>query len=310
MKGHLFIFLFILLSVHAFSQAISKDSVYHLHDSTFEIKTWKELNIIREFIRFEGKEDIYYKEFDLKTLHPKVEGLLKSGLCSGTWRFYKKKGKFDEIKFEVTDTRSYMRPSDPYDDVFKHIKQKCDTLFAQKKEKNCNFFFHLHSSQSYYYRSSFEKKGSLFKDIRPNAFLIRYDLVFTDGPLFRTFAYVELELDSIGNVKKENYSSMMTDYKNVDFISMRSAASIALKNGLTATEQPFEFKFNFTADFAPSKKGKTFLRVTGGHPFETKEELMNGVPSRTYYYRYIDINPWTGKISGSGTTSSKEVSTF
>jgi hypothetical protein len=307
MKGHLFIFLFILLSVHTFSQVISKDSVYHSHDSTFEIKTWKELNIIREFIRFEGKEEIYYKEFDIRTKHLKAEGLLKNGLCSGTWKFYKKKGKFDkEIKFEVTNTRSYMRPSDPYDDVFKHIKQKCDTLLAQKKEKNCNFFFHLHSSQSYYYRSSFEKKGSLFKDVQPNTFLIRYDLVFTDGPLFRTFSYVELELDSIGNVKKENYSSLMTDYKNVDFISMRSAASIALKNALSDADQPLEFKFRFVADSVAGKKGKVILRVTGIF-FNRKEETVKNGVSITSYFHYTDLNPWTGEVIGSGTDTITEI---
>jgi hypothetical protein len=303
MKGHLFIFLFIFLSVHAFSQAISKDSVYHSHDSTFEIKTWKELNIIREFIRFEGKEDIYYKEFDLKTKHLKAEGLLKSGLCSGSWRIYSKKGNFDHyLTFEQVHTKSYTTPAGPYDDIFKPIKQKCDSLLELKKEKNCNFFFHFHSSQSYYYRTSYRT----YINERPNTFLMRYDLVFNDGSLFRTFAYVELELDSTGNIKKENYSSLMTDHKNVDFIPMKSAASIALKNGLRDADQPLEFKFRFVSDSVAGKKGKVILRVTGIFFNRKEENVKNGI-SITSYFHYADLNPWTGEVIGSGTDTITEI---
>jgi hypothetical protein len=307
MKTHFPILIFLFISSYSFSQAIQKDSVYHAHDSTFEIKTWKELSIVREFIRFEGKEDIYYKEFDFRTGRVKVEGLLKNGSCSGNWRFYNKRGTFDrEIKFDVTNTLAYMRPSEPYDDVFKHIKQKSDSLLAQKKEKNGNFLFHFHSSQSYYYRTGFRKNGNTFKDARPNAFLMRYDLVFDDGQLFRTFAYVELELDSLGDIKKENYSSPMTDYKNIDFISMKSAASIALKNGLSDADQSLGFKFRFVTDSASVKKGKIILRVTG-KIFDRKEELVNNGILITSYFHYTDLNPWTGEVIGSGTDAIAEI---
>jgi hypothetical protein len=306
MKTYFLIFISLFSSSHSFSQAMQKDSIYHSHDSTFEIKTWKELNIIREFIRFEGKEDIYYKEFDFNTQQLKVEGLLKNGLCSGTWKFYKKKGKFDhEIKFEPVHTKSYTTAAGPYTDVFKHIKQKCDSLLEQKKEKNCNFLFHFHSSQSYYYRSGFRKNGNTFKDAQPNAFLMRYDLVFDDGQIYRTFAYVELELDSTGTIKKKNYRSLITGNKNIDFIDLKSAASNALKHGLKDTDQPFGFEFRFVADSSSSKQRKLILRV-GGHPFDVKEEKDQGWLLTTVQFRYVDMDPWTGEVIGSGSTSREE----
>jgi hypothetical protein len=305
MKTLFLILISFLTPFCSFSQAIQKDSVYHSHDSAFEIKTWKDANIIREFIRFEGKEDIYYKEFDFKTRQLKTEGLLKSGLCSGTWKFYKKKGKLDhEINFEPVHTKSYTTAAGPYADLFKHIKQKCDSLLEQKKEKNCNFLFHFHSSQSYYYRTSYRKSGNTFNDARPNAFLMRYDLVFNDGQLYRTFAYVELELDSTGNVKKENYRSLMTGYKNVDFIAMKSAAAVALKNGLGDTDQPLGFEFRFVID--PSSKQSKFILRVAGHPFDIKEEKDQGWLVTTSHFHYVDLNPWTAEVIGSGTTSKEE----
>jgi hypothetical protein len=307
MKPPVLITLFVFASLYSFSQALQRDSIFHSHDSTFEIKTWKELNLIREFIRFEGKEEFYYKEFDFKTLHLKAEGLLKSGLCTGNWRFYKKKGKLDhQVNFEPVHTKSYTTADGPYADLFKYIKQKCDSLLEQKKEKSGNFLFHFHSSQSYYYRFGFTPNGNTYKQARPNSFLMRYDLVFNDGQLFRTFAYVELELDSLGNIKKENYSSLMTDYKNVDFISMKSAASIALKNGLDDADQPLGFKFLFITDSVAGKKGKIILRVTGKF-FDRKKEIVKNGISITLYFRYTDLNPWTGEVIGSGADTITEI---
>jgi hypothetical protein len=309
MKIHLHL-LFLLASVHCSSQVITVDSVYHSHDSTFEIKVWKELNIIREFIRFEGKEEVYYKEFDFKTKHLKAEGMLKSGICSGTWMIYSKRGNFDHyLTFEQVHTKSYTTAAGPYTDLFKHIKQKCDSLLERKRETNCNFLFHFHSSQSYYYRSGFRTNGNTYKQARPNAFLMRYDLVFDDGQLYRTFAYVELELDSTGNVKKENYSSLMTGNKNIHFISMRSAAVIASKNGLGDLDQPLGFEFRFVTDSSLSKQNKLILRVAG-HPFDIKEESDVGTSTTIFYFHYADLDPWTGNVIRSGTTSRKEMKIY
>jgi hypothetical protein len=303
MKIH-FLILLLFTSLPSFPQALQKDGIYQSGDSTIEIKTWEEQNIIREFIRFEGKEEFYYKEFDFKTKHLKAEGLLKNGFCSGTWKFYKKNGSPDhELTFETTPVKPYITAAGPYEDTFNDIKQKCDSLLAKKIAKNSNFIFHFHSSQSYYYRAGSRKGWKALKDIRPTAFLMRYDLVFNDGQLYRTFPYLELELDSAGTIKKMDFRSRMTGYKNIDFIAMKTAASIALKNGLSTAEAPFEFEFRFVNDSL--KRGKLILRVAG-RPFDIKEEKDQGWILTTFQFQYVDMEPWTGRVIESGITSGEE----
>ncbi len=300
-------FYFLILGVlfytfPSWGQALKKDTIYRSGDSTLEVKLYKELNVIREFIRVEGKEAFFYKEFDFKTKQLKTDGMFKGGYCAGDWKFYKKNGRIArEIHFEITAEKSYTFANEPYTTIFKSIKGSTDSLLNRKAIQKRNYDFYFHASHCYYYRSSFPKSWKTITNARPNEFLLRYDLTFEEEQIRRTFSYVELEVDSTGHVKKENYSSMISGYKNQDFISAKTADSIALQQGLTSIDQPFSFTFNFIKN--SSKAGKLIYRIEG-KPYDRKESTeYGGYFVTTLYFRYVDLDPWTAEMIGSGNTT-------
>ena len=103
-----------------------------------------------------------------------------------------------------------------------------------------------------------------------------------------TFLFFEIELDGNGQLKKESSIKTFSNFKNNILLTIKSADSIALSNGLAEKDKPFTYEFEFITDSLQKNRCNLQFSITG-RPFEIKG---NGSEFTEYSYE-ISVNPIT-----------------
>ncbi|MCF8428948.1 MAG: hypothetical protein K9G64_02360 [Bacteroidia bacterium] len=260
---------------------------YIIGDTIIEVKVYKEDNEIREFREIKGTEIEFYNLYDLNTKILREEGKFYKRYWSGLSKFYNAEGKLEKIINYDNNTKTlFNKKKEPYDDVFAEIKRKSDSLLI---EKYGFYFFNNYiiqnTNQSYYYGSGNSDSWFEVPNFKPNEFLMRYDIKLKDGERFLVF---DFELDGNGQLKPKNTIKTFSNFKNNILLTIKSADSIALLNGLTEKDKPFSYEFDCITDSLHKSRCNLEFSITG-KPFERKD---NGSEFTEYCYK-INVNPFT-----------------
>lgn len=283
--------IFLLLLKLTFAQHILRsEGKYLVGDTIIEVKVYKEDNEIREFKEIKGTETEFYNCYDLNSKILREEGKFYKGYWSGIVKFYDAKGKLEKtIDYDNNIKTLFNKKKGPFDEFFTKTKSNADSLLIQKYGL---YFFQNHiiqnTNQSFYYGA--DTSGDWFEvpNYKPNEFLMRYDLKLKDGERFLVY---EFELDSNGNLKRESSIKTISNIKNNILLTIKSADSIALSNGLTEKDKPFTYEFECIADSL--QKSKCYLQFSiTGKPFKRKD---NGSEFTEYCYK-INLNPFTNEF--------------
>ncbi len=289
-KSFLTIIFLLLLKLTFAQHIIRSEGKYLVGDTIIEVKVYKEDNEIREFREIKGTEIGFYKRYDLNTKILREEGKYYKHYYAGLLKFYDAKERLEKIINYDNNTKTlFNKKKEPYDEVFAKVKRKADSLLI---EKHGLYFFNNYiiqnTNRSHYYGSG--TSGSWFEvtNYKPNEFLMRYDLKLKDGERFLVY---EFELDSNGNFKKESSIKTISNIKNNILLTIKSADSIALLNGLTEKDKPFTYEFECITDSL--QKSRCYLQFSiTGKPFERKN---NGNEFTEYCYK-INLNPFTNEF--------------
>lgn len=262
---------------------------YEVGDTSIEVKSWKDLNSIREFKKVKGQDIELFKNYYLDTKLLREEGMFKGGWCFGVWKFYNVNGQLEkEINYDNNIKTLYGKLNEPYDDVFNQIQHAADSLLIEKYGRD--FFTDniiQNTNRSYYYGSGTSGRWFEVPNYRPNEFLMRYDIKL-DG---KRYSFFEFTLDSLGNLKKKKSLESFSNLKKRNCITLTIADSIALQNGLTNEAKPFGHRFGYSPDSLQKETGKLEIHVIG-MPYDKK---IDGNEITEFFY-YIVLDPWTGEF--------------
>lgn len=122
-----------------------------------------------------------------------------------------------------------------------------------------------------------------FAEYKPTEFTVSYDIKW-DNERHELFYF---KMDSIGNFYDKNAVEPISNYQNREIILKETAEKIALKNGLTEKEKPFEYNFILE----PNKNNALHI-IIFGKPYETVREGNTIKDS----FLLLTIDAFTGKV--------------
>ena len=273
---------------------VFSDTTYLHADTLIEIKSWVDLNSIREFKRIKTNEVTLFKNYDMDSKILREQGVFKKGHYFGIWKYYSESGKLEkEINFETNVKIIYGKINEPYDELFIFIKNKADSLLASRIGQK--LFLEnviLNAGRTYYYGK--DKSGSWFEvpDFKPNEFLLRYDIRLLGN---ERFPLIEFKLDSVGQLKEEIRPPVFSNYSNQEILTLKMAEDIAINKGLSKNDKPFIYNIEYKEVRESNVPVPLALKISG-KPYKNKRKGNK----LTEHYNYILIDAWTGKFMEKG----------
>ena len=279
-----FLIFIIVITIKCYSQ--KPFETIQKGDTLIEIRTYENLNIINEFKKIKGQDIEFFKSFELNSKILKEEGKFnKNGDWCGLRKIYSNDGKLiREVNYDNNDEKIHNNYLIPFQENFNFIQLKSENLLIEKLGKSFfeNFLI-LNPSRTYFYGKKTSNNWFEIAEEKPIEFVMSYDLKWEN----KRYEIIYFKIDSLGNLIDKKAITKVHNYKGKSLISKKLAEKIALENGLTENEMPFEYKFNL------EEKTKTELQmIIYGKPYETIREGNTIKES----FLLLTLEPFTGKV--------------
>ena len=306
MRGLIFISLFITLKIFCQTQDVlilkysgkEKNHEKKTDSSVIETKFFPDFGYIGEFNELKNKKKTYYRQFDYITKMLTEEGVWVNGYNVGLWKYYSADGKLEKtINYDNGETKQFSESISPFKNYFDFIKSKADSLLIVNL--GANFFqnnISWNASNSYYYGPSLAGRWFEETSLKPNIFLMRYDVILEKNI---KFSLIEFYLDSIG---KLTHRFLSDDTKGIRRCNSKSndcmfnittekAFGFAKDKGLKMEKDKYFIYLEYNPDVKTSELFGDYEMIVADYDrSETKDNRT------THFYNGLIIDPWTGKV--------------
>lgn len=263
--------------------------------SIIRIKTWKDLNSIREFNELDSSDITYYTDRFFENSRIRETGMLDEFGSAGVWKYYRKNGNlYKEIDFETGKKTLLDGWTEPYETSFSTARNRGDSILA--KHFGAKFVReHIQWSpgnSSYYTRKTSEHWFNIASE-EPERFALRY-LIKLDS-IHRYWA-MTIFLDRDGGIVTDETKGLMFCGKNCDFkINFNDAIRLSKNEGLRLTNKK---SFNVSIQWVEESDNRNNKESGNYRVIVVELKGSEKYIARKVYYFYdaVAIDPWSGCV--------------